>query len=114
MEVDMERVEFIVILFLTVVSFTVAYLQYRERGPVFNNAYIYASKKERQTMNKKPYYRQSAIIFTATGSMLLFILLEMVLKNKIFFYIIIVHLIFLVVYAIGSTLMISRKHGNSK
>ena len=34
-----------------------------ERGFVLNNAYIYASKKERDSMNKKPYYRQTAIVF---------------------------------------------------
>ena len=34
-----------------------------EKGFLFNNAYIYASKKERETMDKKPYYRQSAVVF---------------------------------------------------
>ncbi|MBQ7009494.1 MAG: DUF3784 domain-containing protein, partial [Ruminococcus sp.] len=27
------------------------------------NAYIWASKQERESMNKKTYYRQSAVIF---------------------------------------------------
>ena len=32
-----------------------------ERGFLLNNAYLYASKEERKTMNKKPYYKQSAM-----------------------------------------------------
>ena len=29
----------------------------------YNNVYIYASEKERETMNKKTYYKQSGIVF---------------------------------------------------
>ena len=36
---------------------------FMERGFLLNNAYIYATKEERKTMDKKPYYRQSAIVF---------------------------------------------------
>ncbi|EFF68226.1 hypothetical protein BUTYVIB_01494 [Eshraghiella crossota DSM 2876] len=32
---------------------------------MFNNAYIFASKQERETMNKKPHYKQSGICFFA-------------------------------------------------
>lgn len=34
---------------------------------MFNNAYIYASKEEREKMDKKPHYRQSAIVFLLLG-----------------------------------------------
>ena len=34
-----------------------------ERGYLFNNAYIFAPKTERESMDKKPYYRQSAVVF---------------------------------------------------
>ena len=37
--------------------------QLLERGYLLNNAWIYATKKERESMNKKPYYRQSGIVF---------------------------------------------------
>ena len=36
---------------------------FNERGYLLNNAYIYASKEQRETMNKRQYYRQSAIVF---------------------------------------------------
>ncbi len=34
---------------------------------MFNNAYIFASKKERAETDWKPYYRQSAIAFLGVG-----------------------------------------------
>lgn len=40
---------------------------FMERGFLFNNAYIFASKEEREKMDKKPHYRQSAIVFLLLG-----------------------------------------------
>ena len=37
-------------------------MHFMERGFMVNNSYLYASKEERASMNKKPYYRQSAAI----------------------------------------------------
>lgn len=37
--------------------------QFAEKGFLFNNAYLFATKDERARMRKKPYYRQSAIVF---------------------------------------------------
>lgn len=44
-------------------------LQFCEKGFVFHNAYIFASERERADMNKKPYYRYSAIIFTLSAAL---------------------------------------------
>ena len=38
-------------------------LQFRGKGPVLNNAYLFASKQKRARMDKRPYYRQSGILF---------------------------------------------------
>ncbi len=46
-----------------VVCTVISVLQFCEKGFLFNNAYVYASKEERAKMNKKPHYRQSAIVF---------------------------------------------------
>ena len=55
---------------MAVVMFAIAGLwlflgirSFMERGFLLNNAYIYATKEERKTMDKKPYYRQSAVAF---------------------------------------------------
>lgn len=34
-----------------------------EKGFLFNNAYLWASTQEREKMDKKPYYRQTGIVF---------------------------------------------------
>ena len=44
---------FIIAAILAVVSIR----SFQNKGFLFNNAYIYASKKERGKMDKKPYYR---------------------------------------------------------
>lgn len=38
-------------------------LQFAKKGFLFNNAYLWATREERAKMDKKPYYRQSAIVF---------------------------------------------------
>ena len=52
---------------IAIASFIFSYLQFQEKGFLFNNAYIYASKQERETMDKKPHYKQSGIVFVFIG-----------------------------------------------
>lgn len=47
---------------VAIACFVVSYLQFNEKGFLFNNAYIYASKQERETMDKKTHYKQSGIV----------------------------------------------------
>lgn len=61
----------IILLILSLAMFVIALFQLLEKGFPFNNAYIYATAQERSTMNKKPYYRQSAIAFGLLGVMFL-------------------------------------------
>lgn len=42
---------------------------FRQRGYLFNNAYIYASKTEREAMDKAPHYRQSAIVLLLVAAL---------------------------------------------
>lgn len=75
----------IIFAFLLVVScaaFIISFFQFKERGFLFNNAYLYAPKKERETMNKKPHYRQSAIIFLLLGIIFLILALETLFTIK--------------------------------
>jgi len=48
-------------------AFFMSIRSFHEKGFLFNNAYLYASGKEREAMDKKPYYRQSAVIFALIG-----------------------------------------------
>lgn len=54
-------------------AFVICYLQFREKGYLFNNAYLWASKAERQRMDenresKRPHYRQSGFVFLFLGA----------------------------------------------
>lgn len=63
-------------LVLAIVTFTISICSWMEKGFLFNNAYIFASEEERKTMNKRPYYRQSAIVFCLLGVLFLLIALR--------------------------------------
>lgn len=56
------------ILFLiAAVAFVLSIRSFMGKGFLLNNAYLYASEKERQAMDKKPYYRQTAIVMLLIG-----------------------------------------------
>lgn len=57
----------------------ISVMSFREKGFLFNNAYIWASKTERETMDKRPHYRQSAIVFALLAAVFVCITLECVL-----------------------------------
>ncbi|HSN66062.1 MAG TPA: DUF3784 domain-containing protein [Fusibacter sp.] len=104
----------IVILFLiSIAAFIIGYFQFKEKGILFNNAYLYASKEERATMNKKPHYRQSAIVFASIGFIFLLNAVELLVRSGWLFLIDLVLIILLLVYAIVSSVMIARKNKGS-
>lgn len=43
-----------------------------EKGYLFNNAWIWAPDEERRALDKRPYYRQSGIIFLLLAGVWLF------------------------------------------
>ena len=57
----------IVLLLIAAAAFVMSFRSYQEKGFLLNNAYLYASKKEREAMDKAPYYRQSAVVFALIG-----------------------------------------------
>ena len=52
---------------ISIGAFVMSIRSFMEKGFLLNNAYIYASKEEREKMDKKPHYRQSAIVFLLLG-----------------------------------------------
>ena len=63
-----DLIEIIINIVLTVVCAVISFFQFRNKGFLFNNSYIYASKQERETMDKKPHYRPSGIVFALLSS----------------------------------------------
>lgn len=61
-----------IFLALGIGAFIISYLQFKEKGYLFNNAYFGASQEERRQMDKnkeskKPHYRQSGLAFMFIG-----------------------------------------------
>ena len=76
-----DLIEIIINIVLTVVCAVISFFQFRNKGFLFNNSYIYASKQERETMDKKPHYRQSGIVFAFLSSIHLCMAAECILKT---------------------------------
>lgn len=97
------------ILFLIAIgAFVMSYRSFREKGFLFNNAYIYASKQERETMDKKPHYRQSAIVFLMIGVIFLLNGVSVLLAANWIFFFVIAIAIAAIIYAIASSIVIER------
>ena len=108
----MKEGEIIMVTFLFLVAvgaFTVSFLQFREKGILLNNAYFYASKGERERMDKKPHYRQSGIIFLLAGVIFSINALELLLDTGWLFYAMLMLILVTIGYAIVSSVKIAMK-----
>ena len=83
--------------------------QLLERGYLLNNAWIYASKEERKKLNKKPYYRQSGIVFCLLGLLFVVIGLYALLKSSGLLWLEAGLAVGTVVYSIVSSIRIGRE-----
>jgi len=98
----------IVLGIVSIACFVFSYLQFKEKGFLFNNAYIYASKEERKIMDKKPHYKQSGIVFLMIGIIFALNSIDMVLKTEWVSYVVIGIGIIAVIYAIVSSIIIEK------
>ncbi len=92
----------------SIVAFFISIRSFQEKGFLFNNAYIWASEQEREQMNKKPYYRQTAIVFLIVALIFLCFAIELILEAYWMYIITIALSIVAVVYAIVSTMKIEK------
>ena len=76
-----EIIAAIILLLVSAAAFLMSIRAFRQKGFLFNNAYLYASKKERETMDKAPYYRQSAVVFALIGVIFLLNSLSLLLHT---------------------------------
>ncbi len=97
----------IIMLILAGISFVISYFQHKQKGFLFNNAYIYASKKERDKMNKAPYYKQSRNVFFMIGILYLSIPLIGIIEMSNIIIVLIALLI--AIYAVISSIKISKE-----
>jgi len=107
--VTMENIISAVILgVVAVVCFMFSFFQFHEKGFLFNNAYLYASKQERETMDKKPYYRQSGIIFLLIGILFSINAVDTILETGWLLYLVIAIGVAALVYAVVSSVLIDK------
>ena len=99
----------IIMLIMAGIFALLSFRSFREKGFLFNNAYIYAAEEERKTMNKKPWYRQTAIASGLFSIASILMVLHMIFGNKVFLILQITTIIGAVLYAIISSVIITRR-----
>jgi hypothetical protein len=82
---------------------------FMEKGTLLNNAWFWASDTERKGLDKKPYYRQSAIVLCILSAVFAVIGLSVVLQNSRICFAEIPLITAAVVYAAVSSAKINRK-----
>ena len=97
-----------VLLLLSIFAFVLSIRSFCEKGFLLNNSYLYASKQEREAMDKKPYYRQSAIVFLLIGCIFTFNGFAILLRIDWLSYIAVAVIFGAIVYAIASSVAIER------
>lgn len=98
-----------ILFIISIFAFAMSIRSFMEKGFLFNNAYIYASKQEREKMYKKPYYRQSAIVFLLIGLIFLLTPLSLLLEANWILYAVLMIAIIAIIYAITSSIIIEKK-----
>ena len=84
---------------------------FTERGFLLNNAYLYASRATRETMDKKPYYRQSAVVLCLVSGIFAILGLSLVLRNDRILLLEILLVAAVIVYALASAVRIGKRSG---
>ncbi len=98
----------IAVFLLAGILFFLGVRQLLERGYLLNNVWIYASAKEREAMNKKPYYRQSGIVFCLLGLLFTLIGLYALLQSSCLLWLGAALVVGTVAYAIVSSIRIEK------
>ena len=88
-----------------------SFQSFKERGFLLNNAYIYATEEERKTMDKKPHYRQSAIVFCLISIVFIIIGLSIISHNYRLELLEIPLVAGTIIYAVVSSVKINKKAG---
>lgn len=104
-----EMIVIIIIGMCSLCCFVIRVLQFNQKGWLFNNTYIYASKEEKETMDKTHYYRQSAVVFALLTGMFFIIVMGVVFKKEWLFVVEGIFLVVTVIYAVLSSITIAKQ-----
>ena len=103
----------VLLLILTAASAALSVLQFLHKGPPLNNAYLYASKKERAAMDKGLYYRQSGVVFALINLIFGVVALSLLLENNKLLILEALLVAITLIYAIVSSVKIEKKKKRS-
>ena len=95
---------------LSVILMVLGIRHFREKGFLLNNAWLYASKEQRAEINKKPYYRQSAIVFCILSAVFIVVGMSLVLQNDRIMLFEIPLISGTIIYAIVSSVRINKQN----
>lgn len=104
--------ELIIVVFVFIIAglmLMISIRSFMNRGFLLNNAFIYASKEEREKLDKKPYYRQTAIVFLLLSMVFVIVGLSVVLHDPGINLIEIPLIAATIIYAIFSTIRIQKR-----
>ena len=99
-----------VLIVISIAAFIMSIRSFQEKGFLFNNTYLYASKKERESMDKAPYYRQSAVVFALISLIFLLNGLSLLLHMSWLKYVVAAVIAIALVYAITSSITIEKQN----
>ena len=105
-----ELVAAIIVFVLSVILLILGIRHFREKGFLLNNAWLYASKEQRAEINKKPYYRQSAIVFCILSAVFIVVGMSLVLQNDRILLFEIPLISGAIIYAIVSSVRINKQN----
>ncbi len=100
----------IIVTLLAIGCCVISILQFREKGILFNNEYIFASKQEREKMDKKPHYRQSGVVFAFLAIIFLCLAVEIMTKTGWLLNLIWILSALVIIYAIVSSIKTVTKN----
>lgn len=104
-----ELIGALICIILAIVFLIISIMQFKEKGFLFNNAYIWASKIEREKMDKEPHYRQSAIVFAICSAIFFCMAVACIVPSGWLWGIIGILSIALLVYAVYTSLKEFKK-----
>ena len=99
---------------IALICYILSLLQFLGKGFLLNNAYIYAGKRERDAMDKRPYYKQSAIVFLLLGALFSVNVLDAILKTDWLIFVAIGIVFSAIFYAILSSILIEKQKNKRK
>ena len=94
---------------LAIVCFVLSWRQFCEKGMLLNNAYLYASKQQREQMDKTPHYRQTAIVLALVGAIFTLNAADALLQTRWILFAVLGLCLVTVIYAIVSAVRIEKQ-----